>query len=79
MKIGPVTLTRDGVLLWLLAGGALVGYLLSVGVPPTDWDYQQWLQFAAAIAAWGVGKLQASPAPSSKEVARGFRDNGEPV
>jgi hypothetical protein len=50
-----------------------------VGVPPTEWSYQQWLQFAAAAAMWGVGKLQVSPQPSSKEVARGFRDNGEPV
>lgn len=72
-------LTRDGVLLWLLAGGALLGYLLSVGVPPNEWDYKQWLQFLAAGAAWGIGKLQSSPAPSSKEVARGFRDSGAPV
>lgn len=72
-------LTRDGALLWLLAVGALVAYLMSVGTAPTEWDYKQWLQFISAAAAWAIGKLQASPAPSSKEVARGVRDNGEPV
>jgi hypothetical protein len=63
----------------MLAGVALVGYLVSVGVPPTAWDYQQWLQFAATVFAWGVGKLQSSPMPSSNEVARGFRDDGTPA
>jgi hypothetical protein len=71
--------TRDGALLWLLTIAALAGYLTSVGTPPTEWTYAQWLQFAAAAAAWGIGKLQASPAPSSKELRRGFRDNGAPV
>jgi hypothetical protein len=72
-------LTRDGLTLWLLAVGALTAYLLSVGTPPQEWTYQQWLQLAAAAAGWGIGKLQASPQPSSGEVARGYRDNGEPV
>lgn len=71
--------TRDGLLLWCLAGAALVGYLVSVEIPPTQWDYHHWLQFAAAVSAWAVGKMQTSPAPSSKEVARGFRDDGRPA
>ena len=72
-------LTRDGLALWVLAASALAAYLLSVGTPPNEWSYQQWIQFAAAAAAWGVGKLQASPQPSSKEVARGYRDDGRSV
>lgn len=72
-------LTRDSVLLWLLALAALAAYLKSVGVPPTQWDWQQWTEFASAVAMWGVGKLQVSGLPSSREVARGIRDNGEPV
>ena len=72
-------LTRDGAVLWVVALGALAAYLLSVGTPPTDWSYKQWLEFAAACAMWGAGKLQVSPVPSSREVARGVRDNGEPV
>jgi len=73
------TLTRDGALIWLLALAALAAYLTSVGKPPTDWSYQDWLAFISACAMWGTGKLQSSPRPSSKEVARGFRDNGEPI
>lgn len=71
-----MTVTRDGVLLWVLAGAALVGYLVSVGVPPNEWDYKQWLQFATAIFGWLVGKLQTSPQPSTSEVERGVRDDG---
>lgn len=65
-----MTVTRDGALLWVLAGAALVGYLVSVGAPPNEWDYKQWLNFAAAGFAWLVGKLQSSPQPSKKEVRR---------
>ena len=72
-------ITRDGALLWLLALVALVGYLLTVGKPPTDWSYREWLTFLSWLAGWGVGKLQVSPQPSSNEVRRGIRDNGEPV
>lgn len=79
MKIGPVTVTRDGALLWLLAAAALIGYLSSAPLPFWDWDYHAWLQFAAAAAGWGIGKLQVSPAPSTGEVARGFRDDGSPI
>jgi hypothetical protein len=60
--------TRDGALLWCLAAAALVAYLMSVGTPPTQWTYHQWLQFAAAFFAWGTGKLQVSPLPSKEDV-----------
>ena len=76
---GIVKLTRDGVLIWVLAFAALAAYLKSVGVPPTEWDYNQWLEFASACAMWGTGKLGASLLPSTKEVKRGFRDDGSPV
>ena len=71
-----MTLTRDGLSLWLLAVAALAAYL-SAAPPPTEWSYQQWIQFVAACAAWAIGKLQASPQPSSKEVKRGWRDDGK--
>lgn len=79
MTLGSWTITRDGALLWLVGVAAMVGYLLSVPEPPTEWDYRQWLNAAAAAALWGIGKLQSSPAPSSKEVTRGFRDDGTPM
>lgn len=79
MTIGPVTITRDGALLWLLALSAAIAYLSAAATPPTQWGYHEWLQAGAAVAAWGIGKLQVSPAPSSAEVKRGFRDSGEPV
>lgn len=62
-------LTRNGVTLWCLAGAALVAYLISASTPPTAWTYHDWLQFFAAVFAWGVGKLQASPLPSRDQVA----------
>lgn len=72
-------ISRDGALLWFLAAAALVAYLVSVGIPPNQWDYKQWLQFGAAFFAWGVGKLQASPAPSSAEMQAGKRIDGTPL
>lgn len=72
-------ISRDGALLWVLAAAALVGYLLSIGVPPNHWDYKQWLQFAAMVFGWGIGKLQSSPAPSAAENKAGFRDSGQPL
>lgn len=79
MKLGPITITRDGALLWLLALAALLGYLTAAPNPPTQWDYHQWLQAGITFAGWGIGKLQVSPAPSTAEVKRGYRDNGEPL
>ena len=79
MTLGSFTVTRDGMLLWLLAGAALVGYLVSADKPPTDWNYHEWLHFAVAGFAWGIGKLQVSPSPSGNEVRRGVREDGRPV
>lgn len=59
--------TRDSFLLWGGLVGALIAYLLSVGDPPTQWSYQQWLQFATAMIAVGIAKLQSSPLPSTAE------------
>ncbi len=79
MKVGPFVLTRDGALLWALAGASFVGYLMSADKPPTQWDYHAWLQFATAFFAWGVGKLQVSPSPSGAEVRRGVTSEGQPL
>jgi hypothetical protein len=58
---------RSSPALWLTAIGALVGFLLADGRPPTEWSYQDWLKFLAAIVAWGVGKLQSSPLPGKDD------------
>lgn len=54
-------MSRDSIVWTLAILGALVTYLLSVGTPPTDWSYQQWLQFVAAVVATVSGKLATSP------------------
>ena len=54
-------MSRDSIVWTLAILGALVTYLLSVGTPPTDWNYQQWLQFVAAVVATVSGKLATSP------------------
>lgn len=54
-------MTRDSVVWTLAILGALVTYLLSAGAPPTEWTYQQWLQFVAAAIATVSGKLATSP------------------
>lgn len=63
--------TRDSLLLWGGLLGALIAYLLSVGDPPTQWSYQQWLQFVTAMIAVGIAKLQSSPLPSTAEKKMG--------
>jgi hypothetical protein len=52
---------RSSLSLWLGAGAALITYLIADGRPPVEWAYQDWLKFAAALFAWGMGKLQSSP------------------
>ena len=69
-------LARNGLSLWLFAISALCVYL-SAAPPPTEWSYQDWIRFVAACAAWGIGKQQASQLPSSKEIKRGWRQNGD--
>ncbi len=54
-------MNRNSLSLWLIAGGALVTFLLADGRPPTAWAYTDWLKFAATAVAWGTGKLQSSP------------------
>jgi hypothetical protein len=61
-----MTLTRESAALWLAAAGALVAYLIADGRWPGDWVYQDWLKLAAAVVAWGVGKLQHSPLKGEK-------------
>ena len=73
-----MTLTRDGLALWMAVIVAASAYLMTMP-PPTEWNYQQWLQTVSAAALWTVGKMQSSPAPSKKEVRRGVRVNGEPL
>ncbi len=62
-----MTLTRNGLTLWIASIAALVGYLVADGRPPTIWHYGDWLKFLAAACAWGIGKLQSSPLPSKDE------------
>jgi hypothetical protein len=74
-----MTVTRDGLLLWGCAFSALVAYLLSIELPPTQWDYHHWLQFASAVALWVTGKFQVSKLPSTEEVNRGITVDGKPL
>jgi hypothetical protein len=61
MDFNLLNFNRDSVILWVGAGAALVGYLITAGDPPTAWTYQNWLQFASAMFAFLMGKLQTSP------------------
>jgi hypothetical protein len=78
MKIGPVTLTRDSALLWLPVIVSACTFLGTMP-PPWRWTYTQWIQTASAAAAGLSLKLQSSRLPSAAEVARGIRDNGQPI
>lgn len=55
--------TRDSYVLWIGLAVAMVGYLTTAKVPPTQWDYMQWLQAASVLLAWLSGKLATSPLP----------------
>ena len=66
VSMGREEVTRDSLGLWLVAAGALVGYLLADGRPPTEWAYADWLNFAVATIAWGTGKPQWSPLRGGK-------------
>jgi hypothetical protein len=60
-------MNRDSIVLTLAVLGSVLGYLIAAGKPPTDWNYQEWLQ----AAAFGVGviaaKLSTSPLKHSTE------------
>ena len=73
MKFG---LTRDSASLWLGMAGALVAYLIGSGEPPTQWDYGEWLQFAAATIGAFIGVLRTSPLPHSEEGAAKITPSG---
>jgi len=60
-------MTRDSLVLWLAAIGALVGYLVADGRVPTEWGYADWLKFVAFVIAWGSGKLATSPLRGEKD------------
>jgi len=61
-------ITRESYLLWLGLVATLVTYLISAAKSPLEWSYLEWLQAAAFILAWVIGKLQSSP----------LKGNGDP-
>ena len=66
-------LTRDSVVWWIGLAVAIVGQLIVVGKPPTEWTYLEWLQIISFALAWVVGKLASSPlagAPKDDVVSR---------
>lgn len=65
-----MTLTRDSLLLWLAIAGTIIGYFAAADGPPNQWDFHQWMQFGVMLVAFVTGKLQTSPLPSKREVAR---------
>lgn len=88
MKIGPFTLTRDSA--WwgvsaVFSFAAVLGTLTDPSGPmslayygiPVSW--LPYIRLLALINTWWSGKMSNSPAPSSGEVARGIRDNGQPI
>lgn len=62
-----MTLTRDSSFWWVAILGALFTYLIGKQIPPTEWAYQDWIQFGAAVVATVSGKLSHSGLPSSSE------------
>lgn len=65
MTIGGITLTRDSLVWWVMAAGAMLGYLAVAKTPPTQWSYEQWLQAGLAGVGWLSGYLKSSPLPLS--------------
>ncbi len=45
----------------------LVGYLLAKEIPPTQWGYADWLQFASAALMAFSGTAKSSPLPLKSE------------
>ena len=52
-------LTRDSLMLSVVAIGAAAGFLATMP-PPTEWSYAQWMQIIAGAALWLSGKLATS-------------------
>ncbi len=68
--------TRDS-LLWIITlGASVIAYLLAADKPPTEWNYREWLQTAAAMFGILSAKLQGSPLQLSykgqRQVAQGI-------
>ena len=58
-------LTRDSAVWALAIGGAVVGYLIGAGEPPTEWSYGDWLQALAFLIGTLSGWMKTSPRPHS--------------
>lgn len=54
-------ITRDSWLWFVGFLAAAVGYLITARDPPTQWSYQEWLQAAAFVLAYVVGRFSTSP------------------
>jgi hypothetical protein len=71
-----MTPTRDS-LVWIFGLLlAIVGYLIGVGKPPTEWNYGDWLATISAALGILMAKLQGSPLQLSykgqRQVAQGI-------
>jgi hypothetical protein len=60
-------MNRDSILLSIGILGAVIGYLISAGKPPTEWNYQEWLQAGSFAIGVLLAKLSTSPLPHSEE------------
>lgn len=59
-------LTRDS-WIWIITFAALLlSHLITAGKPPTDWTYNEWLQFLSTFLAGVVGWLSSSPLAGAK-------------
>lgn len=59
-------MTRDSAAWWIGILVALVAYL-EAAPPPTQWDYDAWIRFAAAVLSTISAKMATSPLASKKE------------
>ena len=62
--------TRDSLILILGIAGSLIGYFIAAEKPPTEWAYQQWLQFGAALVGIILSWLRSSPLAGIGEAAK---------
>jgi hypothetical protein len=60
-------MNRDSIVLTIGIFGAIVGYLITAGKPPTEWNYQEWLQAGSFAIGVLMAKLSTSPLPHSTE------------
>jgi hypothetical protein len=69
-------MNRDSILLSIGILGAALGYLISAEKPPTDWNYQEWLQAGSFAIGVLLAKLSTSPLPHSEEGYRKITASG---